>query len=227
MANENNGHRSRLDEKIRIYGLDSLKPHEQLEYILFAVVPRGDTNAIAHRLLDKFGTILGVFNAEADDLMEVEGVGRRTAMFLSTMPQILGIVKKNVLENEMPVLNTDEKIRQYVTSFFYGKLVESAYLINLNRARQLLSAVKISEGIDNETELYTVKALGIALRNKASAVIVVHNHPCGVCRASVSDLKTTARLKQSFELLNIEFVDSLIVSGDKCVRVEPGLLFGG
>ena len=226
MANENNGHRSRLDEKIRTHGLDSLKVHEQLEYILFAVVPRGDTNAIAHRLLDKFGTILGVFNAEADDLIEVEGVGKRTAMFLSTMPQILGVVQKNYLENKAPFLDTEEKIRKYVTTFFYGKLVESAYLINLSRSRQLLSVIKISEGIDNETEMYTVKALNIALRNKASAVIVVHNHPCGTCRASISDVKTTARLKQSFEMLNIDFVDSLIVAGDKCESVDTKILLG-
>lgn len=223
MANENTGHRNRLDEKISRNGLESLKPHEQLEYILFAVVPRGDTNGIAHRLLDKFGTIQGVFNAEIDDLTEIEGVGHRTAMFLSTMPQILSIVRKNLLEDESPILDTKEKVKEYVTTFFYGKLVEAAYLINLNRSRKLLSVIKISEGIDNETEMYTVKALSIALRNKASAVIVVHNHPCGVCNPSISDVRTTKRLAEAFELLKIELVDSLVVSGDKCVSIADML----
>ena len=69
------GHRGRLDEKSRIIGLEFLEEHEQLEKLLFAVIPRGDTNAIAHALLNRFGSVYGVLTAEVEHLREVQGVG--------------------------------------------------------------------------------------------------------------------------------------------------------
>ena len=49
------GHRERVREKYIKYGIDALCDHEVLELVLFYSIPRGDTNALAHLLLEEFG----------------------------------------------------------------------------------------------------------------------------------------------------------------------------
>ena len=68
------GHRQRVREKYEKSGSESFKDHELLELVLFHAIPYRDTNPIAHRLLDTFGSLGGVFSAKIDALCAVEGV---------------------------------------------------------------------------------------------------------------------------------------------------------
>ena len=84
----NEGHRQRVTQRFLSEGLEGFEDHEILEYMLFYVLPRVDTKPIAHRLLDAFGSLSGVLEASAYDLEQVEGVGKRTAAYLSTFPEV-------------------------------------------------------------------------------------------------------------------------------------------
>ena len=67
MAGQNishEGHRQRMRTRVEQYGLESLAPHEALEYLLFLSIPRADTNALAHRLIQHFGDFCKVLEAE-------------------------------------------------------------------------------------------------------------------------------------------------------------------
>ena len=59
------GHRQRKKEQFREHGLDAFADHEALELLLYYAIPRQDTNPIAHRLLERFGSLEGVFSAPA------------------------------------------------------------------------------------------------------------------------------------------------------------------
>ena len=133
--NLHEGHRKRIDDKSRIMGFEFLEEHEQLEKILFSVIPRGNTNEIAHELLDLFGSLKGVLMADVVSLQSVEGVGTRTAEFLHDLAPILGVVERAIKdENKENVLDSDEKIGEYVKTFFYGKSVESLFMFSLSSA---------------------------------------------------------------------------------------------
>ena len=87
MADENlhAKHRARMQERVERDGLDSLAEHEALEYLLFLSIPRADTNALAHRLIQHFGDFCKVLEAEPEELMQVEGVGPKSARLISTV----------------------------------------------------------------------------------------------------------------------------------------------
>ena len=60
MAGQNishEGHRQRMRARVEQYGLESLAPHEALEYLLYITNARRDTNGIAHALLERFGAL--------------------------------------------------------------------------------------------------------------------------------------------------------------------------
>lgn len=77
------GHRERLRSRIAAGGLDRLAPHEVLEFLLYYVIPRQDVNRLSHSLLDRFGSLGKVLEAEIPELMQVEGVGKKAAEWIA------------------------------------------------------------------------------------------------------------------------------------------------
>lgn len=80
---EHAGHRSRLRARVQQDGLSGLEPHEVIEFLLYYCIPRQNVNALAHRLIETFGSVKGVLNAELPELMRVPGIGRSTAEWLA------------------------------------------------------------------------------------------------------------------------------------------------
>ena len=79
------GHRQRLRERAFSEGLDAFNPHQVLELLLFYAIPRQDVSEMAHALVKRFGTVRGVLTAKPAELMEVNGIGRRAAEWLTKM----------------------------------------------------------------------------------------------------------------------------------------------
>ena len=78
-------HRARMQARVERDGLESLAEHEALEYLLFLAIPRQDTNELAHRLIQHFGDFCKVMEAEPDELMQVEGIGPKSARLIATV----------------------------------------------------------------------------------------------------------------------------------------------
>ena len=71
MAGEHAGHRQRMRERFLTGGLESFADHEVLELMLFYAIPQRNVNPLAHRLLDRFGTLHAVLEAPVEELMKV------------------------------------------------------------------------------------------------------------------------------------------------------------
>lgn len=81
-ANLHAGHRDRLKKRFDAVGERGFEDHTLLELLLFYGVPQKDTNPIAHRLIERFGSLPAVLEAPARELMQVEGVGENVARLL-------------------------------------------------------------------------------------------------------------------------------------------------
>ena len=68
--------------RLKEFGSEGFQSHELLEMMLYSSFKQCDTNPIVHRLIDRFGTLSGVFSASENELCEVEGVGRSTAQMI-------------------------------------------------------------------------------------------------------------------------------------------------
>lgn len=228
MAGEHSGHRKRLDEKSKLLGFDMLEEHEQLEKLLFSIIPQGNTNPLAHQLLDHCGSLYGVLSAEPEELTKIPGVGHRTAQFLHDLLPLLGCVERCMLrENgkQFPVLGTYEERGAFAKSLFYGKLTECCYMVSLNKKKQAYRFDKVSEGGENETPLYIKELVKRALRTNADSVMMVHNHPSGKLIPSRSDVMVTQELSRSMNAVGIELLDHIIVSCGEYISLRQMNLY--
>ena len=93
MANKRNselhkGHRQRLKARAEKFGLKSFSEHEAMELFLSYTIPRVDINELAHNLNNTFGGFYGCLNAEKEDLLKINGIGKESALYIILMKQI-------------------------------------------------------------------------------------------------------------------------------------------
>lgn len=228
-AAKHDGHRKRMLQKARDTGLAFLPEHEQLEILLFAVIPRGNTNGIAIDLIRRFGSIAGVVTAKTEELMEISGIGSRAAEFLNQMPDALGIVQRSQIfgEKRHLILENAEDIGNFAISLFRHTLSEQFYMISLSYAGRVIRSDKISEGKPDDISTFIQKIARCAIMNEASAVILAHNRLGGKCLPSIEDVQMTREIAECLQILGIPVKDHIIIAGGKWIsmRVEGMMTF--
>lgn len=219
MPEDHKRHRQRLKKRFLNEGLENFEKHNILELILFYSIPREDTNPLGHRLIDHFGSLSAVFDAEYEDLLKVKGVGENTALLLKLCPAITKAYMDD--RNRIGVVLSDTKdLSDFLIPKFAGETNEVVYLICLDNRRRVLSCEKVDEGTVNESKLHPRKIAEIALLHNATAVVVAHNHPNAYAMPSKSDVRTTAHILHSLHNLGIYLVDHIIVSDTEAVSME-------
>ena len=219
------GHRRRVREKYEKFGAEPFKDHELLEMILFYAIPYRDTNPIAHRLIDEFGSLDGVFSAKTDALASVEGMTKNAALLLKTYPDVTRAVLQSRNRGVRFVRNIGE-VGDLLAPYFAEKNEERSVLLCMDGTMRLLNVSVLYEGSFNSVQIGVKKVAETALSNNASVVIVAHNHPYGVALPSAADRMTTDKLFETLKGLDILLLDHLIFDrGGDCVSFyQSGLL---
>ena len=218
------GHRSRVKDEVRRRGLEALPEHRVLELLLFYAIPRGDTNGLAHRLIDRFGSLAGVLDASVEDLCAVSGVGEHTALLLRMIPELCSRYVASRSEAG-DTADSSASVRELLTPYFFGARNEMVYLLCLDGKRKVLGVRKIAEGSVSAAEVTARRITEEALALRASYVILAHNHVSGIALPSQQDCATTRYLAQVLEPIGIELSDHVIFCDDDMVSLhDSGLL---
>ena len=221
------GHRKRLRERAAREELDSFDAHQVLELLLFYAIARQDTNPIAHRLLDHFGSLSQVLEAPVEELCKVEGVGENTAVYLRLVTQVGRWYQKDRAAR-VKMLPTLESCARYLQPYFFGQSVETVYLLCLDAKCKLLCCRKIAQGDVNSTDLSIRKIVETALSANASSVLLAHNHPGGMAIPSYEDIHTTQNVAAALQAVDVNFVDHLVICDDDYVSLmQSGYLKAG
>ena len=218
------GHRQRLKDRFLREGLDGFTDIQVLELLLFYVVPRKDTNPIAHDLLDRFGSLARVLDAPVIRLTEVSGISENGATFLKLVREIER--RYALSQGEEIILNTIEDCCEYLTRFFKSKRNETVFLLSLDAKLKLLSCREVGEGSVNYASVPIRRCVEMALEDGATSVILAHNHPSGLAVPSGDDIVTTRRLAMALSAVEIQLVDHIVVADDDYVSmVQSGIKF--
>lgn len=224
MIQVHEGHRERLKNRFLTEGLDGFEQHQILELLLFYVIPRKDTNPIAHQLIEKYGSLAAVLEADPKDLASISGIGNNTAVLLSLIPSLARIYFKDKW-GDKPLLNSSSKAGEYVVSLFAGRNYEVFYVICLDAQNRVNYAALVHEGTINEAPVYPRLIVETALRHQANSVILAHNHPGGTLQPSSADIEVTKRIIAALDAISISVVDHIIVAGDRYLSLaEKGLI---
>ncbi len=210
MDNIHDGHRARLRTRVEKYGLQSLEDHEKLEYLLFAFVPRRDTNPIAHELLKTFGSFRRVCDADPAQLISVKGMTENAALFLHSLPDV---VSAYLLSEKEPKLDGPIACAEYIIASIGWENEEHLIVLYLNDGCRVVKKEDFTSGKNRSVTIDRDKIVAGAVKSGAKYVVLGHNHPNGAIEPSAADVDATNRIVQALGVVNVSLGDHIIVSG--------------
>ncbi len=207
--NLHDNHRKRVYKRFLNEGLMGFEEHNALEFLLFLSKARGDTNALAHNLINEFGSLSAVLEADIEELLTVKGVGEVTATTLKFIPEMCAYYIENKRDKKAK-LDTIQAVSEFFMPKFFGKTNELFFAVALDDKRNLLRSMLVSEGTGNATSVSISKIVAMATRCNATAVILAHNHPRSATLPSSSDIICTQNIYAALNTVNITLLDHLI-----------------
>lgn len=212
------GHRQRMKARFLSEGLASFSSHQILELLLFFGIPYRDTNEAAHMLLNKYGSLSNVFNADYYELSALPGIGSHAAILIRMIPDLARSYTMDRWKSRTQIVDS-KSAGLYAVSLFIGFEYEAFYMICLDSQNKVIHPVLISEGTINEAMIYPRLIVENALRYKTAAVIFTHNHPGGSIEPSNADIDLTKKLKTALNVISVKTIDHIIVAGEDYISL--------
>ena len=211
-------------ERLQKVGVDNLSTQELLALII-EKGGRGQTVlTLAQNLLAHFGNLQNIKNASIEELKKVKGIGFATACKIQA-------AFKLGEKAELHIPKFGEKIKKPETVFnllkneIGNKMKENFYILSLTTRNNLIGVDKVSTGTLSASLAHPREVFLPAIKNSASTVIIVHNHPSGDTQPSEDDLEITKRLVEAGKILGVDVVDHIIVAKDNYFSFkDKGLL---
>ena len=221
---DHSGHRERLREEF-LARPESFPDHKVLELLLFYALPRRDTNPIAHDLIDRFGSLAGVLDADPEAVARVAGMGRQSAVLLQVVKE-LGRRYQTLRAGLEGIVSDTRAAANVLRPCFYGAKNELVYLLCMDGKGKLLSCPKIGEGSVNAAEVIPRKVVNAALLSNATMVVLAHNHVSGLALPSQEDRATTLYLRDLLAQVGVTLLDHLVFVDDDMVSMADSGFLG-
>ncbi len=209
--NNNSGHRKRLREKLVYGGGRALFDYEKLELLLSYSIPRRDVKPLAKQLLNKFESIQNIMTASIEELTSVPGIGENSASLIMLVHELCCTYLEEKSINKCILANTSEAVN-FARMKIGGSSKEIYMLIFLDARNRIMSYECLQKGTIDRTAIYSRELVECCLKHKAVSIVLIHNHPSGLCMPSPEDLAVTLRISRILQPIGIKLYDHIIVS---------------
>jgi DNA repair protein RadC len=197
-------------EMLLAQGPDALSDAALLAILLRTGRQGKDAVALARDMLSELGGFQGLMSASYDELLNIKGIGKaKIAQILAAME----IVKRQLRQplKKMNLIQSPSALIEYLEASMCTLKREEFRLLHLNRSKVLIAEEILFKGTVDTTAVYPREIVESALRKKASALILAHNHPTGQADASEGDLQLTRSLVQACWTVDIPILDHIII----------------
>lgn len=219
-ANLNKGHRERLRQKYFDNGIETFAEHEILELMLFSVIPLGNTNHTAHRLISACGGIERVLDADVQTLTRIDGVGQSSAEFIRFQREMFDIYVRSRSRSETLNIEPHKGIEFIKGLFAQNPRVPQLYVLLLGCGNRIISAEKLAEGEISYDAAQIRNIVSYSIRLNAFRIILAHNHVHGNVMPSDGDIMFTKRISRVLALADIEMNDHIVITGETAVSMR-------
>jgi DNA repair protein RadC len=191
-------------EKLIRHGPESLSDRELLAVFLVAGVKGRNVSALAGDLLERLDREKAI--PPIKELCRLTGMGESKAASVAAMLEF-GRRKWAPGKRVKSPSDIFSLVRHYA-----DRAQERFLCLSLNGAHEVIAVRVVTIGLVNRTIVHPREVFADPIKDRASAVIVAHNHPSGFLQPSGEDTEITLRLKSAADILGIRFLDHIIFS---------------
>ena len=200
-------------ERLLKNGASALKDYELVSVLLGSGIKGKDVFSLSREIIKHFQQDFPDITMEK--LSSIHGLGTAKA---SQILSAIELSQRYLLKDHTKISSPKdvyEELKEY-----RDKRQEYFLTIYLDGANRIIEKRVISIGILNQSVVHPREVFAPAMELRAASIIVSHNHPSGTLEASYEDIEVTKRLKESAELLGIEFLDHIIITKDGYISID-------
>ena len=213
------GHRQRVKESYLKNSFDAMPDHNILELILFYAIPQKDVKPIAYNLINHFGSLENVLNADVSELIQVDGIQEHSAILLTLFRDVHRRLNQQKADVQY---RTFEQLMDFALMKLKDYQTETVLIVTFDNAKSIINTHILTGGEVNSAVLNKKDVAQFVIRDNASSVVVAHNHPSGSAVPSAADIDATISLSQFLRQINIALLDHIVVGGDGTVQSIKG-----
>lgn len=165
---------------------------------------------VAAALMQRFGSLTRLAQASFDDLREVNGIGPSKAAAVRAAFLLAQRLSRESYADP-PLLDSPDRVADLLREEFRPEPVERMVALLVNTRQRLLAVHPLSQGTLDTLLVHPREIFRAAITNRASAVILAHNHPSGDPTPSEADIRVTRELIRAGQILKIEVLDHIIL----------------
>lgn len=200
-------------EKLLHFGAEHLTDAELLAIFLRVGVKGKSAVTLAQEVLDYFGSLHCLLNANEAEFCQAKGMGQAKYVQLQAVLEMSrrhfesGLAKGDALTDP-------QAVAQLLHHHLGHQSRETFGLLLLDQQHRLIQFEALFTGTLTQTSVHPREVVATVLEHQAAAVILAHNHPSGDPKPSTADLQLTQQLKQLLNLIEVRCLDHIII-GDQ------------
>lgn len=204
------GHRQRLYKKFA--SGEELAQHEVLEILLYNAFPRKNTNPVAHNLLNVFGSLRNIFDADIARLKEVDGIGESAALYLKCVGKCAEAAYKSPFY-EIQLKNYGD-FKKFAATRLRNRKEEVLEVYFLEQNGRLMYIYSHTDYNEHGVKLEDSGLAAAVAEEKPYGVVFAHNHLTGNSKPSQKDEKFTREMQIFCSINHIRLLDHCIYAAD-------------
>ncbi len=210
-------------EKLLQRGAHALSDAELLAIFLRVGIKGKTAVDLSRELLQGFGSLRQLFDADAQKFCAVHGMGEAKYVQLQAVLEM----SRRYLAEKMrrgDSLADPDAVRFYLTAKLRDYRFEVFSCLFLDNRHRVIEYEEMFRGTIDGASVHPREVVRRALHHNAAAVIFAHNHPSGIAEPSQADERITQRLKDALHLIDVRVLDHFVI-GDSIVSfAERGML---
>lgn len=218
------GHRQRLRDRAAAEGLDSFEPHQVMELMLFYAIPRQDVSELAHELIRRFGSVAAVLRASREELMQVSGVGKRTAEWLMGLGETVDAYC-NLRDDDQPHITSFANMQAFCRNHRRQMTAPAAYHVCMTPSGKILTFGKICDSLHWGDAMIFRKSIQEVLAAHARSVIVILFSGDGIPEPTGEDVRWAQDYAYLLQAMNTLLLDVVLVGEDSIVSMRQKGLY--
>ncbi len=215
MEDYQKGHRERLRQRYLEKGFAGFSDREKLEYFLCLCIPRKDVKPLADALLKKYKSISKVIDQPIDELKTIDGIGESTAINIAALRDFFGVYFSDLSKNQAETITKMSSLVEMLRASIGHKANEVLFAIFLNAKNEVLATKELGEGTVSQAAAFPRKIVEEVLKQKATSIILAHNHPGGIAEPSEHDESITTEIQKALALVDVILQDHIILANNE------------
>lgn len=211
-------------EKLELLGAQNLSNSELLAIIIKTGKKNLNCVEIAQNILtsaskkEYTNELEYISNLSISELIQFEGIGKVKAIQIKAVCEFAKRIKAQSL-NDKKDISSPKDIYNLLEYSYRDKKQEILKTVLLNKSNKLISVVTNSIGMSDMVNSSIKEVLCEPIKQMATSIILVHNHPSGNMQPSKADIKFTSYIANGAKIFNIKLLDHVIITNDKYISL--------